>query len=134
MVTDVIVAKELIVLFAKTGRDFDDEHLLFGVVLQAPRADHLILLAVEVQQHFFDIHVRATVRRSTVDVVPVLVLIENEHADVRHGTQIDEVDDLIGDDALIDEDVREVLQQGYTEARALERSGEERLYPCRRRW
>ena len=53
--------------------------------------------------------------RSAVNVVPVRVLIEDEHADVRHGAQIDEIDDLVFEEALIDERVRQVLDNGYRE-------------------
>ena len=64
---------------------------------------------MEIRQNLFDVHVGETVRRTSVNVKPVQSLVENEEADVRHGAQIDKIQNFIFEQPLINEGENHVL-------------------------
>lgn len=66
---------------------------------------------MKVHQDLLHIHIGDAVRRTAVNVVSVLVFIENKDADIRNGTEIDEVQNSIRDETLIDQQIEKVLNQ-----------------------
>ena len=100
-----------VVLLAEAAGQRHLKSLPLRVGLQAALTAQVVLLALQLLVHVAHVGVGPPVHGAPVDVVAVLIVRHDEHADIRQGAQVDEVAERVTNEALVDEREEEPLDQ-----------------------
>lgn len=86
---------------------------MIGALLEAAPGGQVLTLAGQRLRHLLHAGVGVAVRRAAVNVVAVLRVRHDEHADVGDGAEVDELAQLVLDEARVDDCVDKPLGKPF---------------------